>query len=85
MAAKNKENKFHDNKSSATSSGISIEMRKAKFTEGYLLSPRDLGCIIHESTDEFGFYVFICGVCNDFMVNRNMTDCLFDARADPQE
>ena len=41
-----------------------------------------LTCIIHEATCEFGFYVFIQGFCGESMVNPEMTDCLFGARAD---
>ena len=40
-----------------------------------------LACIIHEATCEFGFYVFSYSFCGKFMVNPEMTDCLFDARA----
>ena len=40
-----------------------------------------LACIIHEATCEFGFYVFSYSFCGEFMVDPEMTDCLFDARA----
>ena len=39
-----------------------------------------LACIIHEATCGFSSYVFICSTCGEFMVNPEITDCLFDAR-----
>ena len=46
-----------------------------------LCTLESLACIIHEATCEFGFYVFSYSFCGEFMVDPEMTDCLFDARA----